>query len=234
MQVWWNDCTWLVGTPPGFWVWETPASSHPHPLPPFWRKISPPMSSWVLEAFSPHPHPFLSLRETPTPSPQSLCLSTLCICVFMFLCCSGFDKRACTFQKQFREFLKTRENILSLLRRSVTENPSGFYPCCVFCPCWEGQWLKALLDFILIVCSVPVEKFSQRFYMSTDVPVRQYTCSVYFFCFGITCTMTFQLIYCGTYPKINLTVYLHASLSSNHKDLPVTTTTCVHAHIYSH
>ena len=67
--------------------------------------------------------------------------------------------------------------------------------------------------------------------MSTDVPVRQYTCSVYFFCFGITCTMTFQLIYCGTYPKINLTVYLHASLSSNHKDLPVTTTTCVPAHI---
>ena len=160
MQVWWNDCTWLVGTPPGFWVWETPASSHPHPLPPFWRKISPPMSSWVLEAFSPHPHPFLSLRETPTPSPQSLCLSTLCICVFMFLCCSGFDKRACTFQKQFREFLKTRENILSLLRRSVTESPSGFYPCCVFCPCWEGHWLKTLLDFILVVCSVPVEKVS--------------------------------------------------------------------------
>ena len=60
------------------------------------------------------------------------------------------------------------------------------------------------------------------------------TISVYFFFFGITCTMTFQLIYWGTYTqihlKINLSVYFHASLSSNHKDLPVTTTTCVHAH----
>ncbi len=71
-------------------------------------------------------------------------------------------------------------------------------------------------------------------YMSTDVPVQQYTCSVCFFFFGVTCTMTFQLIYWGTYtqihPKIYLPVYLHAFLSSNHKDLPVTTTTCVHAH----
>ena len=31
-------------------------------------------------------------------------------------------------------------------------------------------------------------------------------------------------------PEINVPVYLHASLSSNHKDLPVTTTTCVPAH----
>ena len=70
--------------------------------------------------------------------------------------------------------------------------------------------------------------------MSTGVPVHHYTCPVYFFFFGITCTMTFQLICWGTYtqihPKINVPVYLHASLSSNHKDLPVTTTTCVHAH----
>ena len=46
--------------------------------------------------------------------------------------------------------------------------------------------------------------------------------------------MTFQLIYWGTYPqihlKINLSVYPHASLSSNHQDLPVTTSTCVPAH----
>ena len=71
-------------------------------------------------------------------------------------------------------------------------------------------------------------------YMSIDVPVHQYTCSVYFFFFGITFTMTSQLIYWGTYtqihPWINVPVYLHASLSSNHKDLPITTTTCVHAH----
>ena len=57
------------------------------------------------------------------------------------------------------------------------------------------------------------------FDMSTDVPVHQYTCSVYFFFFGITCAMTFQLIYWGSYthihPKINLPVYLHASLPSN-------------------
>ena len=59
------------------------------------------------------------------------------------------------------------------------------------------------------------------FYMYTDVPVHHYTCSVYFFFFGITCTMTYQLIYWGTYKqihlKINLPVYLHAPLSSNHK-----------------
>ena len=70
--------------------------------------------------------------------------------------------------------------------------------------------------------------------MSTDVPVHHNTCSVYFFFFGITCTMTFQLIYWGTYtqihPKINLPIYFHAFPSSNNKDLPVTTTTCVHAH----
>ena len=71
------------------------------------------------------------------------------------------------------------------------------------------------------------------FYMSTDVPVHQYTCSVYFFYFIITCAMTFQLICWGTYPqthpKINLPIYhcinlfTSCSLSSNHKDLPVTT-----------
>ena len=59
------------------------------------------------------------------------------------------------------------------------------------------------------------------FYMSTDVPVHQYTCSVYFKLFCISYAMTFQLIYWGTYPqihpKINLPVYPHASLSSNHK-----------------
>ena len=46
--------------------------------------------------------------------------------------------------------------------------------------------------------------------------------------------MTFQLIYWGTYleiyPEINLPVYLHAFLSSNHKDQPVTTATSIPAH----
>ena len=68
------------------------------------------------------------------------------------------------------------------------------------------------------------------FYMSTDVPFHQYTCSVLFsFFFGITCAMTFQLIYTQIHQKLNLPVYLYASLPSNHKDLPVTTTSCVHA-----
>ena len=70
--------------------------------------------------------------------------------------------------------------------------------------------------------------------MSIGVPVHHYTCSVYLFLFGITSTINFQLIYWGTYtqiyPKIKLPVCLHASLLSNHKDLPVTTTTCVHDH----
>ena len=70
--------------------------------------------------------------------------------------------------------------------------------------------------------------------MSTGVPVHHYTCSVYLFIFGKTSTINFIFIYWGTYtqiyPKIRLPVYLHASLLSNHKDLPVTTTTCVHAH----
>ena len=35
------------------------------------------------------------------------------------------------------------------------------------------------------------------------------------------------------HPKIHLPVYIHASLSSNHKVLPVTTTTCVPAHIFT-
>ena len=70
--------------------------------------------------------------------------------------------------------------------------------------------------------------------MSTGVPVHHYTCSDYLFLFGITSTINFQLICWGTYtqiyPKIKLPVYLQASLLSNHKDLPVTTTTCVPAH----
>ena len=72
------------------------------------------------------------------------------------------------------------------------------------------------------------------FYISTDLHVHQYTCLVYFLFSCISYAKTFQLIYWGTYPqihqKINVPVYPHASLSSNHKDLPVSTTTCVPAH----
>ena len=74
--------------------------------------------------------------------------------------------------------------------------------------------------------------------MSTVVPIHQYSCSVYFFFFGITCTVTFQLVCWGSYteiyPEINLPVYLPASLSSNHKDVPVTTTTSIPAHTCTH
>ena len=72
------------------------------------------------------------------------------------------------------------------------------------------------------------------FYMSTYVPVHHYTCSVYVLLFGITCTMSFRLVYWGTYrhihPKRNVPVYHHAFLWCNNKYLPVSTTTCVPAH----
>ena len=65
-------------------------------------------------------------------------------------------------------------------------------------------------------------------YLFITIPV-QFICS-----FRHTSIINFQLIYWGTYtqiyPKIKLPVYLHASFLSNHKDLPVTTTTCVHDH----
>ena len=39
--------------------------------------------------------------------------------------------------------------------------------------------------------------------MSTDVPVHHYNCAAYLFFFGITYTMTFQLVYWGTYTEIH-------------------------------
>ena len=86
------------------------------------------------------------------------------------------------------------------------------------------------VDFILSF------RLTVKIYPSTFLHVHRCACSsVYLFSlfllFGITCTMTFQLVYWGTYtqihPKINLPVYPHASLSSNHKGLPVSTTTWV-------
>ncbi len=80
---------------------------------------------------------------------------------------------------------------------------------------------------------IPINRYDLPVHGSTVLHVHRCTCSVCFFFFGVTCTMTFQLIYWGTYTqihqKIYLPVYLHAFLSSHHKDLPVTTTTCVHA-----
>ena len=95
------------------------------------------------------------------------------------------------------------------------------------------------------ICSIIVPKmlfFSCffSFFLSTDVPVHQYNCSVYFFFLCIYYAVTFQFIYWGTcpqiQPKIHLPVYPHASLSSNHKELPVTTTkylcTCPYLYPY--
>ena len=63
------------------------------------------------------------------------------------------------------------------------------------------------------------------FYISTHLPVHQYTCSVYFLFFGISYAKTFHLLgYLPTDPQDK-----HASLSSNHKDLPVTTTISIPA-----
>ena len=76
------------------------------------------------------------------------------------------------------------------------------------------------------------------FYISADLPVHQNTCSVYFSFFGISYAKTFQLIYWSNYPqihpKINVPVYPHASLLSNHKDLPVTTTVSIPAKRCTH
>ena len=66
------------------------------------------------------------------------------------------------------------------------------------------------------------------FCMSTDVPVHHYTCSVYFFFFGILFNSSLGT-YPQVHPKINLPVYPHASPLPKNKDLPVTTTTCVPA-----
>ena len=64
-------------------------------------------------------------------------------------------------------------------------------------------------------------------YMYTNTPVHQYTCSVYFYILGITCTVTFPLICWGmyiqilmlllclttkTYPSPQLLVYLPLNL----------------------
>ena len=63
-------------------------------------------------------------------------------------------------------------------------------------------------------------------YLSTDVSVHEYTCSV-FLPFGHNIQLNFRS---QIQPEINLPVYLHNSPLSNNKDLPVTINTCVPAH----
>ena len=60
------------------------------------------------------------------------------------------------------------------------------------------------VDFILAF-RLTVKIYLSTFlllYMYTDTPVHQNTCSVYFFIFGITCTVTFSLICWGMYTQI--------------------------------
>ena len=66
-------------------------------------------------------------------------------------------------------------------------------------------------------------------YLFITIPVR------FFFFFGITCTMAFHLLgYVPTDPPKNKFTCLPSCFSSSsHKDLPVTTTTCVHVHTWT-
>ena len=128
-----------------------------------------------------------------------------------------------------------------------------------FCLTTKTYLSPQLLVYLPI--DVPAQDPACSFlYLNSDYPLRHVhscTCSsVYLFSlflFGITSTITFQLICWGTYtqiylkinlpvclhafllfnhkdlpqiyPKINLSVYLHAYLLFNHKDLPVTSAT---------
>ena len=90
--------------------------------------------------------------------------------------------------------------------------------------------VSTVLHVHICTCSSLYCSACPQIYLFIIIPVTFIS-----FFFGITCIMTFKLIYWGAYPqihpKINAPVYSHASRSSNHKDLPVTTTTCVPAHI---
>ncbi len=148
--------------------------------------------------------------------------------------------RAMTFQLIYwgtYTQIHPKVNLPVYLHASLPSNHKGLpvtTTTCVHAHRCTRSWPYVFIFRLSFRLTVKIYPFTVLlFYMSTDVPVQQYTCSVCFFFFGVTCTMTFQLIYWGTYtqihPKIYLPVYLHAFLSSNHKDLPVTTTTCVHA-----
>ena len=89
---------------------------------------------------------------------------------------------------------------LHALFRLTTKTCHHNYLCTYL---WMGSW-PYLFIFILKI-TLAAKIYLSTFLlcrMSTFVPVDQYTCSVYFFFFGITCTMTFQLIYWGTYTQI--------------------------------
>ena len=84
--------------------------------------------------------------------------------------------------------------------------------------------------FIFIVFLITVKIYPSTFllfYMSADVPVHHYTCLVYLFIFGLTCTMAFQLVYLHTdLPEIKYTC-LPSCFSSVQPQRP----TCHHSYL---
>ena len=83
---------------------------------------------------------------------------------------------------------------------------------------------------MLLICLSTKTYLSSQLlvYLLIHVPVHDHTCSFSYFNSYRRLRSTRYRFYCAATPC--LPVYLHASLSSNHKELPVTTTTCVHAH----
>ena len=102
------------------------------------------------------------------------------------------------------------------------------------CTC-SGPYLFIFILKFQLTAKIYPSTFLLHF-MSTVVSVHQYTSSVSFFFFGITCTVTFQFIYCGTYteifPEIDLTVYLHASLLSSHLSYLAHRCTCSSTYLF--
>ena len=91
--------------------------------------------------------------------------------------------------------------------------------------------------YIFIVFLITVKIYPSTFllfYMSTDVPVHHYTCSVYVLFFGVTChnvLSTRLLGYLQTYPPEKECTCLPSCFSLVYNEyLPVSTTTSVPAH----
>ena len=120
--------------------------------------------------------------------------------------------------------------IFMLLFRLTTKTCYPNYLCT--CP-QMYLFITLPVDFILAF------RLTVKIYPSIFPHVHRCTClSVYLFSLFLIFQhnmhnelSTHPLGYLHTDPpKINLPVYLHASLSTNHEDLPVSTTACVTAH----
>ena len=85
-----------------------------------------------------------------------------------------------------------------------------------------------LFIFILLLCLTTKTYLSPQIlvYLPIDVPFHDPTCSFSYFISDETLRSTRQRFYSSAW--LCLSVYFHVSLSSNHKDLPVTTCTRVY------